>query len=335
MNVRLICQEGPGAGDAYSLEPDKQTVYSVGRSAECDLVLRDQRSSRHHADIRWTGSQWQVVDRGSTNGSFVNGLQVHRPYELRPGDRLTIGETTMVVQQEQAQRPGPPPADSQAGARRPAAHHEAGVPQASGRTPGGRIPGGRTPGLGILFWLAQGLVTIAVVCLAAGAFLPWIEISGSLSRDLQPLVQGIADLIASLSGQDSLLHVSQRIGGLEGYGKLTLGIAVLSALALVVDIFFYRRSVMPAVVYLGTGIVSIGAMGSDLANYYRYYQDLQDLSLLFGIQLGEVVQVFDHFIELEATPMAGLFLTGAGLLLLLVGGIGRLVVSVLGRRGTQ
>jgi hypothetical protein len=174
-----------------------------------------------------------------------------------------------------------------------------------------------------------------VICLAAGAFLPWIEITGSLSRDLQPLVQGIADLIASLSGQDSLLHVSQRIGGLEGYGKLTLGIAVLSALALVVDIFFYRRSVVPAVVYLGTAIVSIGAMGFDLANYYRYYQEMQNLSLLFGIRLGEVVQVFDHFLEMKATPMAGLFLTGAGLLLLLGGGIGRLVVALLGRRASQ
>lgn len=322
MKVRLICQEGPGAGDAYSLDPDQQTIYSVGRSSECDLVLKDQRSSRHHADIRWTGSQWQVVDRGSTNGSFVNGLQVHRPYELRPGDRLTIGETTMVVQQEQAERPRPRPERAPAVVR-------AGEARAAGRS-----SRGRSSGLSAVFWLAQGLVIAAVICLAAGAFLPWIEITGSLSRDLQPLVQGIADLVASLSGQDSLLHVSQRIGGLDGYGKLTLGIAAVSALALVVDIFFYRRSVVPAVVYLGTGIVAIGAMGFDLANYYRYYQDLQDLSLLFGIQLSEVVQVFDHFIEMEATPMPGLFLTGAGLLLLLAGGIGRLVVAVLGRRAT-
>ena len=324
MKMRLICQEGPGAGDVYTLDPDQQTVYSMGRSSECDLVLRDQRSSRHHADIRWTGSQWQVVDRGSTNGSFVNGLQVHRPYDLRSGDRLTIGETTMIVQQEQAGQPHPRSERAPAAAR-------AGEAQVAGRGDGG----GRSGSGGVIFWLAQGLVIVAVICLAAGAFLPWIEISGSLSRDLQPLVQGIADLIASLSGQDSLLHVSQRIGGLEGYGKLTLGIAVVSALALVVDIFFYRRSVVPAIVYLGTGIVSIGAMGFDLANYYRYYQDLQNLSLLFGIQLGEVVQVFDHFIEMKASPMAGLFLTGAGLVLLLAGGITRLVAVLLGRQETR
>lgn len=322
MKARLICQEGPGAGDSYPLDPNKQTVYSVGRSSECDLVLKDHRSSRHHADIHWDGRQWQVVDRGSTNGSFVNGLQVHRPYDLRPGDRLTIGETTMVLQQEQPERPQPSPRPQGRSAAAQARAREA-------------QPAGHNTAANAVFWLVQGLVTAAVVCLAAGAFLPWIEITGSLSRDLEPLVQGIADLIASLSGQDSLLHVSQRIGGLEGYGKLTLGIAIVSAIALVVDIFFYRRSVVPAVVYLGTGIVSVGAMGFDLANYYRYYQDLQDLGLLFGIQLGEVIQVFDHFIEMEATPMAGLFLTGAGLLLLLVGGLGRLVVALLRRRGTS
>lgn len=320
MRVLLICQEGPGAGDSFSLDPDKQTVYSVGRSSECDLVLRDHRSSRHHADIRWDGQQWQVIDRGSTNGTFVNGLQVHRPYDLRPGDRVTIGETTMVLHQER-------PEVAQQGARPAAASPRAPAAQ--------REREAKSPAaVNVVFWAVQGLVTAAVVCLAAGAFLPWIEITGSLSRDLQPLVQGIADLVASLSGQDSILHVSQRIGGLEGYGKLTLGIAIVSALALVADLFFYRKSVVPAVVYLGTGVISIGAMGFDLANYYRYYEDLQNLSLLFGIELGEVIQVFDHFIEMQATPMAGLFLTGIGLVLLLIGGIGRLGVALLGRRGS-
>ncbi|MEJ2208362.1 MAG: FHA domain-containing protein [Anaerolineae bacterium] len=323
MNMRLICQEGPGAGDTYALDPDKKTVYSMGRSSECDLVLKDHRSSRHHADIQWAGGQWQVIDRGSTNGTFVNGLQVHRPYDLRPGDRLTIGETTMVVSPA-------PAAEARPAAARPR-------PERAPAAQAGEVPApeGRKSGRAVGFWLVQGLVTAAVVCLAAGAFLPWLEITGSLSRDLAPMVQGIADLIASLSGQDSLLHVSQRIGGLQGYGKLTLGIAIVSALALVVDVFFYRRSILPAIVYLGTAIVSIGAMGFDLANYYRYYQEMQNLSLLFGIQLGEVVQVFDHFIEMEATPMAGLFLTGAGLLLLLGGGIGRLVVALLERRERQ
>ena len=324
MKTRLIFQEGPGAGDSYSLDPQKQTVFSLGRSAECDLVLEDHRSSRHHADIRWDGRQWQVIDRESTNGTFVNGLQVHPPYELRPGDRLTIGETTMVLREEQHEMPPPPEA------RPPAV-----AGSAAARKPLKKVQPPGSAAANIVFWLVQGMITASVVCLAAGAFLPWIEISGSLSRDLQPLVQGIADLVASLSGQDSILNVSQRIGGMQGYGKLTLGIAIVSTIALVVDIFFYRRSVVPGVIYLGTGMISMGAMGFDLVNYLHYYEELQDLSLLFGIELGEVVQVFGQFIEVQANPMSGLFLTIAGLVLLFVGGIGRLVVALLERNRDQ
>lgn len=333
MKARLILQEGPGAGHAYTLDPSRQTTFSLGRSSECDLVLRDQRSSRHHADLRWDGQQWQVIDRGSTNGTYVNGLQVHRPYDLRPGDRLTIGDTTMVLHQEQADIPKAAPADLRVpppSSRAPGGPAEAAAQAASRAAPNGGEATVRSA-VGPVFWLVQGVITASVVCLAAGAFLPWLEISGSLSRDLEPLIQGIADLVASLSGQDSILHVSQQIGGLEGYGKFTLGIAIISAVALVVDIFFYRKSVLPAVVYLGTAVVSTGAMGLELVTYYRYYQELQSLSLLFGIQLSEVVEVFDRFIETAATPMAGLYLTGAGLVLLLLGGIGRLGVALSAR----
>jgi hypothetical protein len=52
---------------------------------------------------------------------------------------------------------------------------------------------------------------------------------------------------------------------------------------------------------------------------------------LFGIQLGDVIQVFDRFISMEVTPLPGLPLTVAGLVLLLFGGIGRLIVALVSR----
>ena len=127
-----------------------------------------------------------------------------------------------------------------------------------------------------------------------------------------------------------MFNVSQQIGGLDGYGRLTLGIAALSTLALAVDIFVYR-SAIPGIVYLVAGIVATGAIGFDLVNYYRYYDQLQDLTLLLGIQLADVVQVFDQFIDLQIRPMIGLYLTGAGLVLLLIAGVGRLVIAALAR----
>jgi hypothetical protein len=330
MKALLVLQEGPGAGSSFTLDPFTKPSLSVGRSSDCDITLADGRASRHHSDIRWDGRQWVVVDRGSTNGTYVNGLQVRRPYDLRLGDRITIGETTLVLR-EWGTAPGDRPATP---VRQPRPVQQRG-PTMEGpvqrAAPRAAAPAASSGGGSVAFWAAQGIVVVAIICLAAGALLPWLKVSGSLSQDLQPLVQGIANLVASLSGSDSMFNVTQEIGGLEGYGKLTLGLALIATIVLIVDLFFYRKSVVPGIVYLVTGLVAVAAIGLDLVNYYRYYEQIQDLSLLFGMQLSEVIQVFDQFIDVQITPMVGLPLTGAGLILLLVGGGGRLLVSFLDR----
>jgi hypothetical protein len=63
---------------------------AVGRASDCDIVLSDVGVSKHHAELILVGSQWQVDDRGSTNGTFVNGERV-QTHVLRSGDRIQIG----------------------------------------------------------------------------------------------------------------------------------------------------------------------------------------------------------------------------------------------------
>lgn len=341
MKVRLILKEGAGAGDSYPLDPSRQAIFSVGRSTRCDITVHDQRASRHHCDIRWNGSQWEIVDRGSMNSTYVNGVEIDKPYELRPGDRITLGETTMILSQ-----PAIPPA---AMARR--AHAEAPVTLGDGHEaifeplgrPSGSAqglakaeierddPSGRWGWTAVAFWLVQGTVAAAVLCLATGAFLPWLRVSGSLSQDLGPLLQGIADIVSILSGPDSILNVTQEIGGLEGYGKLTLGVAGVGLFVWIMDITAHRRSAIPGILYLAGAVLASGVVAFDLVNLSRFYGEMKDLSLLFGIRLNDVVEVFDRFIEVQITPVIGLALTGAGLILLIVGGLGRLLVAVLDR----
>jgi hypothetical protein len=184
----------------------------------------------------------------------------------------------------------------------------------------------------VAYWLVQAAVAAAIVCLGAGAFLPWLQVTGSLAEDLQPLLQGLADIVAVLSGPDSMFNVSQQIDGLEGYGKLTLVVAIVSTGALVMDVLFYRKSAIPGIVYLLSSLMAGGAIAFDLVNYYRFYSQMKDLTLLFGIQLEEVVEVFDQFMQVTISPMIGLVLTGLGLILLLAGAVGRLVVAFLDRR---
>lgn len=68
----------------------------VGREA-CDITLNDGRVSRRHASIEQAASGWQIVDLGSSNGTYVNGqpLPSNQPHPLMPGDEIVVGGTTM------------------------------------------------------------------------------------------------------------------------------------------------------------------------------------------------------------------------------------------------
>ena len=66
---------------------------AIGRAPTCDIVLNDdQMVSRRHAIVRRNGNVVTVVDLGSSNGTLVNGNEIHDAYTLKDGDKLTIGD---------------------------------------------------------------------------------------------------------------------------------------------------------------------------------------------------------------------------------------------------
>jgi pSer/pThr/pTyr-binding forkhead associated (FHA) protein len=66
---------------------------SIGRAPTCDIVLNDdQMVSRRHAIIRRQGNVVTAVDLGSSNGTLVNGSEIHDSTQLKDGDRVTIGD---------------------------------------------------------------------------------------------------------------------------------------------------------------------------------------------------------------------------------------------------
>jgi hypothetical protein len=78
-------------GDRFSLT---ESVISIGRHPDCNLVLADPNVSRNHAEIRPKGDRFEVVDLGSTNGTRVNGVRVDTQL-LQDGDEVTFGNTRM------------------------------------------------------------------------------------------------------------------------------------------------------------------------------------------------------------------------------------------------
>lgn len=76
----------------YLFEKDRVTI---GRGPQNDLTLPDPQRivSSEHAEIRRTGRGYQLVDRGSTNFTYLRNqrLEADEPYPLADGDEFLIG----------------------------------------------------------------------------------------------------------------------------------------------------------------------------------------------------------------------------------------------------
>jgi pSer/pThr/pTyr-binding forkhead associated (FHA) protein len=68
--------------------------FTIGRSEFRDLVLLDPAASRHHADVTLQGTKWRLVDRGSSNGVYLNEQRV-TDAPLTHGDVIRIGNSEL------------------------------------------------------------------------------------------------------------------------------------------------------------------------------------------------------------------------------------------------
>jgi pSer/pThr/pTyr-binding forkhead associated (FHA) protein len=72
--------------------------YLIGRGLTCDVVLDEPCVSRRHAQLEVQGQQVRLVDLGSRNGLYVNGLQVRGARLVFDGDQITLGSERVEVQ---------------------------------------------------------------------------------------------------------------------------------------------------------------------------------------------------------------------------------------------
>ena len=78
--------------------PLTKTRITIGRVQGNDVVLDDSDISRHHASLTWDGQRFVLEDLKSTNGTFVNGVQISGPQFLETGDSLGLGGLTLAFQ---------------------------------------------------------------------------------------------------------------------------------------------------------------------------------------------------------------------------------------------
>lgn len=65
--------------------------FTVGRHTQCDLCVPDSRLSREHVVIERFGDVFVISDKGSSNGTSLNGEPLTEPKGLQNGDKLDLG----------------------------------------------------------------------------------------------------------------------------------------------------------------------------------------------------------------------------------------------------
>jgi hypothetical protein len=109
------------SGHRYPISEEEEEGLSIGRTPDNDVILTDLGVSRHHAYIRVRGREAWLYDRGSANGTWLNGERIEAPRMLQSGDVIQVGNTRLRMEylppEEEwvpppAAPPEPPPAPS-------------------------------------------------------------------------------------------------------------------------------------------------------------------------------------------------------------------------------
>jgi pSer/pThr/pTyr-binding forkhead associated (FHA) protein len=85
---------GKYKGGEFVLPEGRDVI--IGRSSDLDVTLMEDMVSRRHAVLRVQGGRIEIQDRGSTNGTFVNGEKISKA-QVGKGDRILIGTSIMKV----------------------------------------------------------------------------------------------------------------------------------------------------------------------------------------------------------------------------------------------
>jgi S1-C subfamily serine protease len=92
----LQCTSGSAAGRRFEIT---KSGLLIGRdSAKCQIVLTDDAVSKEHAWVVPVDEGVMLIDRGSTNGVFVNSVDAPKvsKVQLHHGDKIYIGKGTAV-----------------------------------------------------------------------------------------------------------------------------------------------------------------------------------------------------------------------------------------------
>lgn len=107
IDVKTNFDQGRGANRGILIGPNNEKIQleaettTIGRMTTCTIPLTDSRVSRLHAEIAKNAEGYEITDKGSTNGTQVNGETITGSHTLVIGDKITFGSTVFEFQAEE------------------------------------------------------------------------------------------------------------------------------------------------------------------------------------------------------------------------------------------
>lgn len=90
MNAYLVIREDSKWTDVFQLSAGR-TVY-IGRAATNQIVVKDERASRYHAEVFLSRGKWVLRDLQSRNGTYVGQNRVQGDHDLATGEVVKIAD---------------------------------------------------------------------------------------------------------------------------------------------------------------------------------------------------------------------------------------------------
>ena len=91
----VVLEPKERSGAAFAIDG----VVGIGREADNTIIITDDAYiSGHHARV-WVSDQHVVIDdRGSKNGTYLNGNRLDQQRTINVGDRIQVGYTVLEAQ---------------------------------------------------------------------------------------------------------------------------------------------------------------------------------------------------------------------------------------------